>query len=148
MTRQGSAAKPEINLLGEAKEQRYFFLHPYPLLPGMKDEPQFSFRVRRIRNRLSQRTTRERKVAYIRDLEHRLALYETNKKSSRIQELLSENARLRDGLHLARRRMFSISTSINCAADSLKPLLDLEGKVGRFFSSSLGGWLSVDVCGV
>lgn len=123
MNPQNTPVLDDDNLMGKGKEQRY------GILPGQKRSQSLTrcFVIRRIRNRLSQRTTRERKAAYIRDLEQRLELYQVKTESSRVQELLDENARLRNGLHAARRRLFSIATSLNCAADSLEPLLELKG---------------------
>ncbi|KIW84315.1 hypothetical protein Z517_03565 [Fonsecaea pedrosoi CBS 271.37] len=81
---------------------------------------------RRIRNRIAQRTTRERRVAHIRDLEERLASYENDKDNSKLPELLEENAKLRKGLHAARTKLLSLATSASYAAGSIKPLLHLE----------------------
>ncbi|KIW23438.1 uncharacterized protein PV07_11632 [Cladophialophora immunda] len=80
-------------------------------------------RPRRIRNRLAQRTTRERKAAYIQDLEKQVASYQRDNANLHVQDLMKEVAELRRALQKARSKLLSIATTANSSAESLAPHL-------------------------
>ncbi|OAL35288.1 hypothetical protein AYO20_05339 [Fonsecaea nubica] len=83
---------------------------------GVKDQ-------RRIRNRLAQRTTRERKAAYIQELEKQVASYQRDNANLHVQDLMKEVAELRRALQKARSKLLSIATTANSSAESLAPHL-------------------------
>lgn len=92
---------------------------------------------RKLRNRLSQKAIRERRMAHIHHLEQQLASSRQQGGSERIDELLEENAKLREGLHSTRKKLLSISTTASHVADNIKPILHIEGKnvaIGEVFA--------------
>lgn len=81
--------------------------------------------LRRARNRLAQRAVRERRTARLRHLEHQLAASQRSD-ADQLQQVLDENASLRDALCAARKKLFSVAASVTKLANDIAPLLGLD----------------------
>ncbi|OAP63323.1 hypothetical protein AYL99_02550 [Fonsecaea erecta] len=94
--------------------------------PGGDDDPPGAKDHRRLRNRLAQRTTRERRAAYIQHLEKQVASYQREDANSQIQDLMKEVAELRGALQKARSKLLSLAATANSSAESLASHLLLK----------------------
>lgn len=80
---------------------------------------------RRTRNRLAQRAVRDRRTARIRHLEQQLAAFQ-HSDVDRFQESQDEIAKLRNGLYVARKKLFSLAATATKLANDIGPLLNLD----------------------
>ncbi|KAF2795963.1 hypothetical protein K505DRAFT_335587 [Melanomma pulvis-pyrius CBS 109.77] len=100
---------------------------------GSKDsaEPPASWRAnqRRLRNRLAQKAVRERKAARVQQLEQQLATVIETDDSTRVNQLLKSNSRLRLALLDTRKRLGSLSATATQLAQQIKEELDQRDEV-------------------
>ncbi|EXJ56034.1 hypothetical protein A1O7_08965 [Cladophialophora yegresii CBS 114405] len=79
---------------------------------------------KRMRNRLSQKVIRERRSAYIEQLEAKVAFLSQHKPNGPSSELWQRNEALQDSLHTLRKKLLSVSTTIIGLADGVLPALN------------------------
>ncbi len=83
---------------------------------------------RRLRNRLSQKAIRERRTAYIEQLEQKVAFFTKRSQENSLDELWEQNAKLRDALHVFRKKLLSVSTTVTSLADGVPSILQDVGE--------------------
>ncbi|OQU98707.1 hypothetical protein CLAIMM_04451 [Cladophialophora immunda] len=79
---------------------------------------------KRMRNRLSQKAIRERRSAYIEQLEAKVAFLSQQESVDPSSELWQRNEALQDSLRALRKKLLSISTTIIGLSDSVLPILN------------------------
>jgi hypothetical protein len=81
-----------------------------------------------MRNRLSQKVIRERRSAYIEQLEAKVAFLSQPGSHDPASELWQRNAALQDSLHTLRKKLLSLSTTIVGLADNVLPILNTSSE--------------------
>lgn len=76
---------------------------------------------------MAQKAVRERRTAHIRHLERQLAASQRSD-ADRFQEILDENAKLRDSLRAVRKKLFSVAATVTNVANDIGPLLHLDSR--------------------